>query len=88
MDSKPESRPLDDLPERIDALHECLQGLNENSKQTIKLRYFEGLAGNQIAVQLNRKPGTVYKALQRIDQTLGQCIENKLAATASQGTVE
>jgi RNA polymerase sigma-70 factor (ECF subfamily) len=88
VDSKLESRPLDNLPERIDALHECLQGLNENSKRTIKLRYFEGLAGNQIAEQLNRKPGTVYKALQRIYQTLGQCIENKLAASASQGTAE
>ena len=61
-------------------LHNCLDELSEKSRETIRLRYFEGLRGSQVAEKLGRKPEAVYKALQRIYVTLAQCILRKLAA--------
>ena len=65
---------------RADALNDCLEGLSEKARETIKMRYFEGLRGKQVAEKLGRKPEAVYKALQRIYVTLAECIERKLAA--------
>ena len=68
------------MPLRADALRNCIDGLSEKSRETIRMRYFEGLRGNQVAEKLGRKPETVYKALQRIYVTLAQCIQRKLTA--------
>ena len=80
VDAELESRRTADMPQRADALHDCLGELSEKSRQTIRLRYFEGLRGNRVAEKLGRKPDAVYKALQRIYVTLAQCIQKKLAA--------
>ena len=78
VDAELESRETDDMPLRADALHGCLDELSENSRETIRMRYFEGLRGNQVAEKLGRKPATVYKALQRIYVTLAECIQKTL----------
>jgi RNA polymerase sigma-70 factor (ECF subfamily) len=80
VDAEFERRGTTDMPLRADALHDCLEGLSEKSRQTIRMRYFEGLRGNRVAEKLGRKPDAVYKALQRIYVTLAQCIQKKLAA--------
>ena len=80
VDAEFERRSTADMPRRADALHACLEGLSEKSRQTIRMRYFEGLRGNRVAEKLGSKPDAVYKALQRIYVTLAQCIQKKLAA--------
>lgn len=80
VDADLERRGTADIPMRADALHDCLDELSERSRETIRMRYFEGLRGNRVAEKLGRKPSAVYKALQRIYVTLAQCIEKKLAA--------
>ncbi|MBQ12375.1 MAG: RNA polymerase subunit sigma-24 [Planctomyces sp.] len=80
VDAELERRDTSDMPLRADALRNCLDGLSDKSRETIRMRYFEGLRGNQVAEKLGRKPEAVYKALQRIYVTLAQCIQRKLAA--------
>lgn len=80
VDAEFERRGTADIPLRADALHDCLEALSEKSRQTIRMRYFEGLHGNRVAERLGRKPDAVYKALQRIYVTLAQCIRKKMAA--------
>ena len=80
VDAELECRDTSDVVLRADALHVCLEGLSDNARETIKMRYFEGLRGKQVAEKLGRKPEAVYKALQRIYVTLAECIERKLAA--------
>ena len=80
VDAELECRDTSDMPLRADALRNCIDGLSEKSRETIRMRYFEGLRGNQVAEKLGRKPETVYKALQRIYATLAQCIQRKLTA--------
>lgn len=79
VDAELERRDTSDMPQRADALRKCLDGLSDQSRETIRMRYFEGLRGTQVAQKLGRKPETVYKALQRIYVTLADCIERKLA---------
>jgi len=80
VDAELECRETSDMSLRADALRNCIDGLSEKSRETIRMRYFEGLRGNQVAEKLGRKPETVYKALQRIYVTLAQCIQRKLTA--------
>ena len=86
VDAELESREFLDMPSRIDALHTCLEALSEQSRDTIKMRYFDGMRGNQIAEKLGRKPETVYKSLQRIYATLSECIQRKLATLETGGS--
>lgn len=78
VDTELEGRDTQDFPQRVDALRLCIEGLSEKSRNTIKLRYFEGLRGIQVAERMGRKPDAVYKALQRIHTTLSECIQKKL----------
>lgn len=64
----------------VDALRVCLDRLTPNSKEIVRLRYFEGRAGQQVADALGRKLETIYQALARIHKTLGECVRQRLAA--------
>ena len=83
VDTELESRDTSDMAQRADALHTCLKGLSEKSRETIRLRYFMGLRGKQVAEKLGSKPETVYKALQRIYVSLAECIQKKVAPLES-----
>ena len=87
VDAELERRDTSDMSLRADALRKCLDGLSEKSRETIRLRYFEGMRGKQVAERLGRKPEAVYKALQRICATLAECIERKLAALDAGGSI-
>lgn len=78
VDAELESRDTADIAQRADALRQCLESLTANSSDIIRLRYFEGLQGKQVAEHLGRKPDAIYKALQRIYVTLGDCIRLKM----------
>ena len=74
VDAEFERRDTIDMSRRANALRNCLDGLSDRSRETIRMRYFEGLRGKQVAEKLGRKPEAVYKALQRIYVTLAERI--------------
>lgn len=80
VDAELECRDTSDVAMRADALHDCLDGLSEKARETIRMRYFDGLRGKQVAEMLGQKPETVYKALQRSYVALAECIKRKLDA--------
>ncbi|MEM7395453.1 MAG: sigma-70 family RNA polymerase sigma factor [Verrucomicrobiota bacterium] len=75
-----EHRDPEDEEQRSVALKSCLDGLTEHAKQIVRLRFFEGLRGKEVAERLGRKPDAVYKSLQRIYARLSECIRRKLDA--------
>ena len=79
VDSELEERSTEELDRRADALRPCLEALTDNTREVIRLRFFEGLQASQIAERLSRKPDAIYKVLQRSYETLGECIRRKLA---------
>ena len=85
IDSELENQDFGQIDDRVDALRCCLSDLTENSRSIIQTRYFEGLSGLEVAARLGRKPDTVYKNLQRIYASLGQCIKNKLSEPINEG---
>ena len=78
VDAELESRPTDESDARGDDLRLCMEKLTENARTTLRLRYFEGLRGDEVAARLGRKPDAIYKALQRAYATLQECIRRKL----------
>ena len=63
----------------LDALRQCMDRLTPNNKEIVRLRYFEGRAGAQVAEAMGRKLETVYQALARIHRTLADCVRQRLA---------
>ena len=86
VDDELESRSVDGLEARADTLHQCLDMLTDNARNLVRLRFFEGLRGTQVAEKLGRKPDAVYKALQRIYVTLADCIRQKTAEQEGHGS--
>ena len=67
---------------RHQALAECMSELPDHSRDLLRHCYVEGSRAKDVAVELNRSPASVYKALERIRVTLHGCIERKLAKNA------
>lgn len=67
---------------RIKALQDCLDAAPESARQLVRLRYFEGFSGEEVAVRLGTPLNAIYKRLSRLHQNLRDCIEGKLRATA------
>ena len=63
----------------LEALRKCMDRLTPNNKEIVRLRYFEGRAGVQVAEAMGRKLETVYQALARIHRTLADCVRQRLA---------
>ena len=87
VDAELEHRDTGDVSLRADALRNCLDGLTDKARETIRMRYFEGLRGIEVAEKLGRKPEAVYKALQRTYDALAQCIQKQLAALDTGGSI-
>lgn len=64
----------------LEALRKCLDRLTPNNREIVRLRYFEGRGGAEVAQALGRKLETVYQALARIHKTLGDCVKQRLAS--------
>jgi len=62
------------------ALRECLKKLPQKARQLLRLRYEEGLRGDEIARQTHQTRGAVYQALWRARAALEQCIRRRLSA--------
>jgi len=74
----PESEP-EETSESIVALRKCMDKMTPYSREILRLRYMEGLAGTQLADTLNRKVDTIYKALTRIHIGLRDCVQRRMS---------
>jgi len=63
---------------RVEALRECLDSIPENSRQLLRLRYFEGYSCEEVASQLGAGLNAVYKRVSRLHQSLKTCIETRI----------
>ncbi|MBL7224101.1 MAG: sigma-70 family RNA polymerase sigma factor [Candidatus Brocadiae bacterium] len=61
------------------ALRECLKKLPQKAQRLLKLRYEEGLHGNEIGRQTHQTRGAVYQAMWRARAALEQCIRRRLS---------
>lgn len=59
---------------RQEALRKCIEQLTPNSRELLRMRYFEKRSCPDIATALGRKIETLYQALARIHKSLGECV--------------
>jgi RNA polymerase sigma-70 factor (ECF subfamily) len=76
----------DDMAERVEALHHCLDKLPEGSRKLLRLRYEEGLRCATVAERLRRSVDAIYQSLSRVHRQLRECVQGKLQA-AGGGTL-
>ena len=69
---------VDHIDERMSLLHKCLNELQSTDRKLIKIRYEEGLKIKDIAEQIDRPVGGLYKAINRIHNSLLMCIRRKM----------
>lgn len=60
------------------ALRECLKTLPQRARQLLRLRYEDGLPGDEIAQQTRQSRGAVYQAMWRARSALERCIRRRL----------
>jgi RNA polymerase sigma-70 factor len=65
-------------PERTQALRHCLEKLSSHARHLVKLRYVDGMSGEELARAMNRKLNTVYVALSRTHRAFDQFKEKEL----------
>jgi RNA polymerase sigma-70 factor (ECF subfamily) len=68
----------DGLESYLDALRECLAGIDGRARQAIDLQYRDNSSREQIAQRLEIKPEGIKTLLRRTRQVLRDCIERRL----------
>ena len=63
--------------DRHDALRNCMEKLRDDDRSIIDARYFEGRQVQEIAESTGRPANSISKSLQRIRQSLLECIEKR-----------
>lgn len=63
----------------VEALRRCIGELSEYSQEIVRLRYTEGLMGQNLADRLSRKLPAVYAALTRTHKALAECVRRRIA---------
>jgi RNA polymerase sigma-70 factor (ECF subfamily) len=64
--------------QRHRALGECLQQLSGSSRDLLMQCYAPGARIKEVATNMQRTQAAVYKALQRVRQTLRECIDRRM----------
>ena len=77
------SEPVGQSPARLDFLGDCMQGLDEKSRELCRLRYELDMKPASIAEQIGTTANNVAKSLQRVRDRLRECIERKTHAMES-----
>jgi RNA polymerase sigma-70 factor (ECF subfamily) len=72
--------PDGSLAAYLDALRECVAGLEGRSRRAIDLHYRDGASREAIAEALDMKPDGVKTLLRRTRGVLRECIERKLSS--------
>ena len=76
------SSMVEELSDRHDALHRCLQKLHPRDREMIVCRYEPGGGVEEAARRCGRTLTATYKALGRIRRMLMDCVANRLAETS------
>lgn len=76
-----QERP-DALADKREALRECMNKLNEKSRQALALRYEQGFPCAEVARQLRLSSNALYVMLSRVRQALLECVESRLRPEA------
>jgi RNA polymerase sigma-70 factor (ECF subfamily) len=63
-----------------EALQKCLSSMTPNVRNLVRLRYEEGLVGEELARTLNRTLNAVHVALSRAYRMLAACIDSRIVA--------
>jgi RNA polymerase sigma-70 factor, ECF subfamily len=66
------------LEDRHHALAKCLEAINPRDRDLLQRRYADDASPQQISTQVGRSIHAVYKALQRIHDSLMLCIQRRL----------
>ena len=74
-----EQAPLERDVALSEALDNCLQKLDEDQRELVRLRYYTGESLRVVAARSGRSPDAIYKKIQRIREALHRCISNRLA---------
>lgn len=65
---------------RLPALQGCLAQLTDRQRELIHHRYSGDIPLSQLADQIGRSVGALYKSLERIRRLLADCVQRKLVA--------
>jgi RNA polymerase sigma-70 factor (ECF subfamily) len=68
----------------LDAVRSCVEKLTADSQHVLKLRYGDGIKGEELARALDQVPNTVYVRLSRIHRSLAKCIAQTIAKRKEQ----
>ncbi len=68
---------------RREALEACMEGLSEQNRELIRLRYIEDLEVDDVARLVDRPAKTVYRILQQVRQWLHGCIQHRISRNVS-----
>jgi RNA polymerase sigma-70 factor (ECF subfamily) len=63
----------------VDALRDCIGGLQKHSASILRDAYVKGRSAAEIASDLGKTEGTIWVTLMRIRQSLRECIDEKMA---------
>jgi RNA polymerase sigma-70 factor (ECF subfamily) len=66
------------MAERAEALRLCLEGMPEQDREMLRMRYFQNRSYEQIAKAVNRTVGALYVAFYRMHRVLRECIRRRL----------
>lgn len=69
----------DEFEARQQALADCIAELSPHSRELLRQCYMKGSKAKDVAVELNRTPAAIYKALERLRVVLHACIQKKIS---------
>ena len=72
-------KKMDQVPDRIEALQQCMDTLPTDQKYLVKLRYEKALSAKEVASQIGKTLSSVHKALSRIHLRLQRCVQLRIA---------
>ncbi len=72
-------RAAEAADQRLTMLADCLDGVQGEAKEVLKLKYSSGMRNRQIAEKMGKRVGAIEMILTRTRRALGECITRKLA---------
>lgn len=72
-----------ELGDRMDALKECLNSLNETQRKLVQSRYQAGGSVKELAKIAQKTPNAISAELHRIRNALAECIRHRLERAAA-----
>ena len=68
---------------RLDALRNCLEGIEGVSRSVLEMTYVQKLTSGEVGARIKKEATAVRVMLHRIRRGLGECIQGRLKEAAS-----